>query len=188
MSTNPTSRQSQSRSLTAVALLAAAMTAVAQKGKAPAASPSAPLPSQIQTGTRVFLSNLCSAGQSTCTDIYNDLYAGLVKQGKYTLVASPSLADLVFEIHYNTRLTDVTGTGSSGPNSLQTTALQLVFLDRITRIALWSFTEPESRKVRATDKVLADLQQLLTAFQTAGTSATRSPAVGNNASGAQQAQ
>jgi hypothetical protein len=127
--------------------------------KAPVA-PAAPLPSALANAHTVFLSNVCDGDPKTCTGIYDQLYAGLLAQGRYTLVLSPADADLIFEMHYNTRLSSVSGSSESGPISSVSSRLQLIILDRATRTALWSIAEPEARKVRAADKVLADLNAL----------------------------
>ena len=118
----------------------------------------APLPPAIAAAKTVFLSNSCNDSYAACTNVYNELYAGL--QSQYVLVLAPAQADLVFEIHYSTRLSGVSGSAETGPNSSYVTTLQLIILDRATRIALWSISESGNRKVSALDQVLADLKAL----------------------------
>jgi hypothetical protein len=123
-------------------------------------APTAPIPPAIAAAKTVFLSNSCNDSYKTCTNIYNELYAGLQSQAKYKLVLDPAQADLVFEIHYSTKLSGVSGTSESGPISQYGSDLQLILQDRATRVALWSISESGSRKVTAVDQVLADLLAL----------------------------
>jgi len=134
--------------------------ALAKPIKAVAAA--APLPPAIAAAKTVFLSNSCNDSNAACTDVYNELYAGLQSQAKYTLVLAPAQADLVFEIHYSTRLSGVSGSKESGPISSYGTTLQLLILDRATRIALWSISESGNGKVSAQEQVLDDLKTLAT--------------------------
>jgi hypothetical protein len=85
----------------------------------------APLPTQITTAKKVFISN-AGVGKG---NIYNDFYAAIKSWGRYELVAAPAGADLVLEIS----LSPETGCESS--------KVKLVLLDTRTRIALWTFTE-----------------------------------------------
>lgn len=108
----------------------------AQKVK-DAAAP-APIPAQILTGKRVFVSN---AGVSTpeltsyvaahtggADGLYNEFYAAMKNWGKYELVAAPADADLVFEI-------DLSREGPGDPD------LGLRILDAKTHFVLWRFVE-----------------------------------------------
>lgn len=69
----------------------------------PAPAPAAPVPPQIRTGQRVFVSN---GGGSNYFQIftggpdraYNTLYADLQQTGRFQLVDKPAQADLIFEI------------------------------------------------------------------------------------------
>jgi hypothetical protein len=126
-------------------------------------APPAPLPPAIAAAKTVFLSNSCNDDYKTCTNIYNELYAGLQSHARYKIVLDPAQADLVFEIHYSTKLSGVSGSSESGPISQYGSDLQLIIQDRATRIALWSISESGSRKVTAVDQVLADLMTLSTA-------------------------
>jgi hypothetical protein len=102
-----------------------------------AQAPAAPVPSQILTAKRVFISN---AGVGT-EWIFNEFYAGIKSWGRYDLVAAPADADLVLEISLSSQITGVGGSKESGCNSFSVTRLKLVLLDTKTRIALWTFTE-----------------------------------------------
>jgi hypothetical protein len=72
-------------------------------------APLAPVPSQLLTAKKVFVSNggldgLAFEAFRKLGDVnqpYNALYAALNSWGKYTLVLAPAEADLVFEIRFN---------------------------------------------------------------------------------------
>jgi hypothetical protein len=133
------------------------------------AAPTAPLPPAISAAKTVFLSNSCNDSYTACTNLYNELYAGLQSEGKYTLVLAPAQADLVFEIHYSTRLSGVGGSAESGPVSTYGSNLQLLILDRATRVVLWSISESGNRKTSAQEQVLGDLKTLAAAGNVTGT-------------------
>jgi hypothetical protein len=122
----------------------AAMALNAQQSKGPApAPPTAPVPSQIGTAQKVFISN--AAGESFETVIdqtvfnggpdrpYNEFYAAVQGWGRYDLVSSPADADVVFEISW--ALTD---TGLKLPVLGQ---LRLQVIDPKTHVTLWSLIE-----------------------------------------------
>jgi hypothetical protein len=114
----------------------------------------APLPSQITTAKKVFISN---AGVGTAKT-YNEFYAAIKSWGQYELVAAPADADLALEIS----LSPETGCESS--------RVKLVLLDTKTRIALWTFTESlqdaarqktgDKNKRAAMNKLVEDLKSL----------------------------
>jgi hypothetical protein len=152
----------------------------------PAQTPTAPLPSQILTAKKVFISNLgggldpklWSGGPD---QPYNELYAAIKSSGKYQLVAAPADADLVLQISYADPLTDVGGSKESGSVSFNTPQLKLVLLDPKTSIVLWTLNEKTStnHNQKGRDQALAnsvgtlvDNLKALTA-QPAVTNATR---------------
>ena len=99
-----------------------------------AQAPAAPLPSQILTAKKVFISNLGGGldpklWSGGTAQPYNELYAAIKNSGKYQLVAAPADADLILQISYANPLTDVGGTKESGANSSTTPQLTLVLLD-----------------------------------------------------------
>src|SRR5579872_3002052 len=83
---------------------------------------SAPLPSQIVTAKKVFISN---AGGEFNTHIwsgapvrtYNQFYAAIKSWGRYELVSAPANADLVLEIGFADPITGVSVSSSSGGGS-----------------------------------------------------------------------
>jgi len=138
-----------------------------------AEAPTAPLPSQILTAKKVFISNAggdfgnysWSGGPARA---YNELYAAVKGWGRYELVAAPADADMVLQISYADPITSV-GSGSSS-NSAQ---FRIVLLDPKTRVALWSLVENAStgngtRKAldknygEAFGKLVEDLRSLTT--------------------------
>jgi hypothetical protein len=100
-------------------------------------APAAPLPSQILTAKKVFISNagsgvdekLWSGGPA---QPYNELYTAIKSSGQYQLAATPADADLVLEISFADPLTDVGGSKDSGSTSFTTPQLKLVLLDPTT--------------------------------------------------------
>lgn len=91
-----------------------------------------PIPAQIVTARKVFISN--GSGEcgvfycSTPQQPYNEFYADMKNWGRYELVTSPADADVVFEI-----------ATPSVPGTLPD--VRLVILDPKTRLALWTLDE-----------------------------------------------
>jgi hypothetical protein len=127
------------------------------------AAAAAPIPAQILTGKRVFISN---AGVSTtgltyyvaahtggANGLYNEFYAAMKNWGRYELMAAPADADLVFEIDLSRE-----SPGWADPD------LGLRILDAKTHFVLWKFVEkvpagsgrPATRR-KAWEKALAKL-------------------------------
>jgi hypothetical protein len=102
-----------------------------------AATPAAPLPSQILTAKRVFISN---AGVGADRN-YNQFYTAIKSGGRYELVAAPAYADLVLEISLSSQITGVSGSKESGCSSTSASWFKLAVLDPRTRIVLWAFAE-----------------------------------------------
>ena len=129
---------------TAIALLAitllSTLGAEAQQSKSFVA---APVPPQIASAKKVFISNygtdidssylFNSLGDPDRT--YNQFYARFKGWGRYELVASPSDADLVFEIQF-AKPTVASSTPSAEPHF----ALRIV--DARTRFTLWALVVP----------------------------------------------
>ena len=101
-----------------------------------AQAPAAPLPSQILTAKKVFISN---AGVEYETGLwkggsaqpYNELYAAIKAGGQYEIVAAPADADLVFQIN----LADPV---SRLKSSVESPQIELLLLDPKTHIVLWT--------------------------------------------------
>ncbi len=130
------------------------------------AVPAAPIPSQILTAKKVFISN---AGVGTDRN-YNEFYAAIKSWGRYELVAAPAGADLVMEINFSSQITGVSGSKESGCDSSSASQFKLVLLDPKTRIVLWTLTEnikPYARQKTgeinmddALNRLVADLKAL----------------------------
>ncbi|MFZ3266220.1 MAG: hypothetical protein WA172_19595 [Terriglobales bacterium] len=123
-----------------VAVLSLVSISNAQAGKD---STSAPVPVQIGTARKVFISN--GGGQSFETVLdqevfnggpdrpYNQFYAAMKAWGRYDLASSPSDAELVLEISWS-----LADTGLRLPVLGE---LRLVVLDPKTHIKLWTLSE-----------------------------------------------
>ena len=131
-------------------------------------APAAPLPSQILTAKKVFISNagndfdssLWSGGPDRA---YNEFYACIKSWGRYELVGVPGDADMILEFSL---------IGTPLPNAL----FRVVLLDPKTHVVLWTVSEGIPlglKKTRdkgfdgAINKLVDDLKALTT--QTAAT-------------------
>ena len=111
---------------------------VAQKAKE---TFSAPIPAQILTAKKVFVSN--AGGDEWMDDethfnggperTYNQFYAAMKNWGRYELVASPADAELLIEIQFSVL--------SSFSRPILDPQFRLVLRDPKTNAALWGFTE-----------------------------------------------
>jgi hypothetical protein len=100
-----------------------------------AQAPAAPIPSQILTAKKVFISN---AGVEMDRN-YNEFYAAIKSWGRYELISAPADADLVLQIsieHFLTAVNVMNGTGN-----IDAAQFKLVLLDAKTGIALWTIKE-----------------------------------------------
>jgi hypothetical protein len=107
--------------------------------------PPAPMPSQLLTGKKVFVSNVPGAlfsSPRTAEDDpyrpYNQFYASIKNWGYYELVPAPAEADLIFEVSLVERPTM--------GNALAQISFRLVYLDLTvrdprTQVVLWWFAE-----------------------------------------------
>ena len=131
--------------------------------QAPVVAPAAPLPSQILTAKKVFISNagggldpkLWSGGPA---QPYNELYAAIKNSGQYQLVAAPADADLIIEISFADPIANVSGSKESGCDSSSAPQLKLVLRDLKTSIVLWTLSEKTSTShmQKGRDQALAD--------------------------------
>ena len=115
----------------------------ALRAQKPNETATAPVPPQIGTAQKVFISNAGGDSFEAVTDQtafrggpdrpYNQFYAEMKGLGRYELVASPADADLVLEISWV-----LTDTGLKLPVLGQ---LRLMVVDPKTHVTLWNFTE-----------------------------------------------
>jgi hypothetical protein len=167
-----------------IALLSASLLEAQLLAQQAADPPQAPVPAQIFTGKKAFISN--ASGENInppgSSDLnYNQFYASMKSWGRYELVAAPADADLVFEIRYEQPFGPVNVSGGDG-GSRQYPQIRVSILDPKTHILLWAFTEPVVEvKKRATgmqnfqgamDKLMSDIKTL--AAQPAAPTATAS--------------
>jgi hypothetical protein len=107
-----------------VLVLLVVLSAQAQKVVDP---PAAPVPTQVLTAKRVFVSNGESANPLGLPNLaYNSFYAEMKAWGKYELVSTAADADLVFAVRFE---------GGPFPS------LRLVISDPKTHVALWPLHE-----------------------------------------------
>jgi len=110
----------------------------------PVVATAQPVPPQIFTAKRIFISNFGEEGSlfpgayedQTYNQFYRDMKSNL--GGKYQLVTAPADADLVFEIHFIAPTASVSS-GSAG--SVQDPQFRLIIRDIKTRVVLWALTE-----------------------------------------------
>jgi hypothetical protein len=125
------------RTLIAAFLLAVTLSLpIGLEATDPQTEPAAPIPTQILTAKKIFISNGGEEPYSNAKGrAYDQFYAAMKKFGRYEIVGSPSESDVVFEIRAT-----VHSQVSSG-NTVLITYLNLAILDPKTRIALWTKTE-----------------------------------------------
>lgn len=138
----------------AVAFLGFAMISSALLQAQSQVAPVAPIPSQILTAKKVFISNAgvefawnresAWNGEPTwsggLTRPYNQLYATIKNWGQYELLAAPVDADIVIEISVIDPVVGGTVLSQNGGSS-DTPQFKLVLLDPKTRIVLWTIKE-----------------------------------------------
>ena len=131
----------------------------------------APIPAVLYNAKKVFISNAgADAGlfphpfSGDSDRAYNAFYAGVESLGKFNLVASPSEADLVFEV----RLLAPNGPANANKQKGASDPLpmfRLVIYDRESHYVLWALTESiDPAALQKThdhnfDAALADLAQ-----------------------------
>lgn len=103
----------------------------------PSPAPRAPVPPQILSAHKVFVSNGGGTNEFQVftggTDrAYNTFYADLEKENRYELVSSPKEADLIFEIRA------IAPTSGFGDNVSSNPQLVLKILDPQTNATLWT--------------------------------------------------
>ena len=111
----------------------------------------APLPAQIYSGKKVFVSNAGGDNNHLYSGqperLYNQFYAALKSWGRYDLARSPAEADLVFEISFRNPFIGEQVSGGGGGNTpvssraFNDPQFRLVIFDPGTRVTLWAFTE-----------------------------------------------
>jgi hypothetical protein len=128
-------------------ILIAAPIAVAKKVPDP---PRGPIPSQIITGKKVFISYRESDADPGSLDLtYHEFYALMKSWGKYELTATPAEADLIFEIRFVSGISD--------------SQLWMCIVDPKTHVMLWPLIQHVEGSSRETarrkkfDAAMADI-------------------------------
>ena len=112
------------------------------RAQQPGAAP-APIPAQMLTGKKVFISNGgidavvlgLFRDLGTPDQAYNELYAAMKSWGRYEIVSAPAGADLVLEIRFTSLLIYGGNVFSYVPQ------LELAIFDAKTHFRLWTLTE-----------------------------------------------
>jgi len=90
--------------------------------------PQGPVPAQILTGKKVFISYRESDADPGAPNLtYNEFYSLMKSWGRYELVGAPADADLIFEIAYISGITDA--------------QIRLSIVDPKTHVVLWPFVQ-----------------------------------------------
>ena len=133
-------------------------------------TPPAPLPTQIVTAKKIFISNAGGDNRDGAYNggadrAYNQFYAAMKSWGHYELAAAPVDADLVFKISFTVPGGFEHGHADYDPQ------FQLVIFDPKTRITLWAFTEHADWAIlgenrnrnfdQALDRIVADVKSLI---------------------------
>jgi hypothetical protein len=125
----------------------------ADAGTARAQSPSAPVPAQLVSAGRIFISNAGGDIDPNTKQLgefvglpvrpYNDFYSAMKSWGRYQIVSTPSDADLIFEISFS-----VSFIGGGGADC----KFHLVIVDPRTHVTLWAFTEYVETAILASNR------------------------------------
>lgn len=131
----------------AVAFLSCVLSAGFASGQQPAAPQTAPVPPELMTAKKIFLSNAgADSGlfphpfSGDPDRAYNQFYADVLSWGRYQLVATPAEADLVFELQLSAPSGPSNADKSKGASD-PLPMFRLVIYDRPTHYALWALTE-----------------------------------------------
>lgn len=142
----PSNNSSRTAGLALVAALILHQPAHAQ---ATSLAVAAPVPGQIITARRVFISNAGSESYGSESyfrltrydggpdRFYNQFYAAMKSWGRYELADSPVNADMVCEVRFTSPIVDK----QQRLDLVYDPQLNLTFVDPKTRVALWSLTE-----------------------------------------------
>jgi hypothetical protein len=120
------------------------------EAKKPADLPAAPIPIQVLTAKKVFISYRESDADPGAPDLtYKEFYALIKSWGKYELAQAPGDADLIFEIRFVSGISD--------------SQLCLSIVDPKTHVVLWPFIQHvqsssrEGARRKSFDQAMTDL-------------------------------
>jgi hypothetical protein len=128
-------------------VLVALLSGVFAVGQEPVTPASAPVPSSLLSAKKVFISNAgADSGlfphpfSGDPDRAYNEFYANVSSWGRYGLVATPSEADLVFELQLSAPNGPSNADKSKGASD-PLPMFRLVIYDRPSHYVLWALTE-----------------------------------------------
>jgi hypothetical protein len=95
------------------------------------------IPTQIASARTVFLSNNLGAPLADTDKIFNEIYAAVQQQNRFTIVTDPETADLLLQF-------SLVNSGNVGFGVVQTITLQII--DAKTHVILWSVSDSGQTK------------------------------------------
>jgi hypothetical protein len=95
------------------------------------------IPAQIASARTVFLSNNLGAPLADTDKIFNEIYAGVQQQNRFTIVTDPRTADLLLQFN-------LVNTDNIRFGTVQTITLQII--DAKTQVILWSVSDSGQTK------------------------------------------
>jgi hypothetical protein len=95
------------------------------------------IPAQIAAAKTVFLSNNLGAPLADTDKIFNEIYAGVQQQNRFTIVTDPQTADLLLQFN-------LVNSGNGGFGVVQIITLQII--DAKTHVILWSVSDSGQTK------------------------------------------
>jgi len=156
-----------SRNVNRFVLVAAIVMTLASSLTAQKTSEATPIPSQITSAKKVFISNTVGddLNSNDPSQVYSAFYSAMKSWGRYELASSPANADLIFEISFREPIVAVAVTGSvtNVPvgGSYTNPHLRLVISDPKTHVSLWWFMAhvrpPLFTSEKSLDRSLSDL-------------------------------
>jgi hypothetical protein len=138
-----------SRRAAGLVVIASLVSLSAASAQLPASGVAAPVPGQILTAKRVFISNAGSESYGSASyfrltkydggpdRLYNQFYSAIKDWGRYELADSPADADVVCEVRFTSPIVDK----QTAYDLVYDPQLNVTILDPKTRVALWSLTE-----------------------------------------------
>ena len=144
-----------STQLTFAALLPRKLSKVQPQQQATGPVQNAPVPPQITSAHRIFLSNdgADTDFPGTAEEAYTAVFNALKSWGHYELVSSPDQADLLFKLHEAAPVTGVVGGGEGYASyAITSPAFQLTISDAHTGAHLWTVTSPVNLSYKRRDR------------------------------------
>lgn len=139
-----------------IALVSMFASVPALKAQQAKETPAAPVPAQILTAKKVFISNAGNL-MGEPYQPYDEFYAAMKSWGRYELVAAPADADLVFEIRFTALALEDSKEFAIYPQ------LELAIVDVKTHFRLWTITKDvesarlESNREKNFNQAMANL-------------------------------